>query len=233
MNRWNGRVVWTPPISTSSSARREPVERELAIVVHDDELGDQRVVVGRDPVARLDGRVDPDARPARDDPAGDRAGRRSEGSRRDPRPRSGPRSRGARGSAASSAARSIAADRGRPAAIASCSRTMSTPATSSVTPCSTWRRVLTSRNQKSRASSKRNSAVAAFRRPAARAARRPSSCRWRRSSAVRPGRRRLLDQLLVPALDRAVALAEGDDRPDASPRSWTSTWRAGRISRSR
>ena len=28
-----------------------------------------------------------------------------------------------------------------------------------------------------------------------------------------PGRRRLLDKLLVASLDRAVALPEGDDRP--------------------
>ena len=39
--------------------------------------------------------------------------------------------------------------------------------------------------------------------------------------------RRLLDQLLVAALDRAVAFAEGDDLCRASsPSSWTSTWRA-------
>src|SRR5699024_12207703 len=34
-----------------------------------------------------------------------------------------------------------------PAAMRSCSRTRSTPATSSVTGCSTWSRVLTSRNE--------------------------------------------------------------------------------------
>ena len=46
-------------------------------------------------------------------------------------------------------------------------------------------------------------------------------------------RRRLLDQLLVATLERAVPLPDGDDAPDASPSSWTSMWRAGRMTRSR
>ena len=40
-----------------------------------------------------------------------------------------------------------------------------------------------------------------------------------------PRRRRLLDQLLVTALDRAVALAEGTTLPWWSASTWTSTWR--------
>ena len=39
------------------------------------------------------------------------------------------------------------------------------------------------------------------------------------------GRRGLLDQLLVAALDRAVALAEVDDVAVGSASTWTSTWR--------
>ncbi len=45
--------------------------------------------------------------------------------------------------------------------------------------------------------------------------------------------RRFLDQLLVAALDRAIALAEMDDVPSPSPSTCTSTWRPVRTSRSR
>ena len=41
------------------------------------------------------------------------------------------------------------------------------------------------------------------------------------------GRRRLLDQLLVAALDRALALAEGEHAAVASASTWISTCRAG------
>ena len=91
------------------------------------------------------------------------------------------------GSAARSAAARTASDSGRPAASRNCSRTMSSPVTSSVTPCSTWSRVLTSRNQVAPSGARRNSAVAAFRSPAAVATRTARSCRSRRSSVVRPG----------------------------------------------
>ena len=59
----------------------------------------------------------------------------------------------------------------------------------------------------------RNSAVAAFRRPAAVATRTASS--WSSPPALgrQPGRGRLLDELLVPPLERAVALAERDHAP--------------------
>ena len=43
-----------------------------------------------------------------------------------------------------------------------------------------------------------------------------------RRSGVERGRRRLLDHLLVPALDRALALAERDDVPWWSQTTWIS-----------
>ena len=55
--------------------------------------------------------------------------------------------------------------------------------------------------------------MAALRRPAAVATRTASSWRSRRSSRRQAGRRRLLDELLVAALERAVALPERDDAP--------------------
>ena len=45
-------------------------------------------------------------------------------------------------------------------------------------------------------------------------------------AVVEPWRRRLLHDLLVPPLERAVAVAEVDDIARVSPRTWTSTWRA-------
>ena len=116
------------------------------------------------------------------------------------------------GSPALAAAASAASDSGRPAASQSCSRTMSSPLTSSVTPCSTWSRVLTSRNQTAPSGSRRNSAVAAFVSPAAE--RDPDRQVVQRHArlARQARRRRLLDELLVPALDRAVALADRHDR---------------------
>ena len=53
--------------------------------------------------------------------------------------------------------------------------------------------------------------MAALRRPAAVATLTAMAWRSRRSSTVRPGRGRLLDELLVAALEGAVALPDGDD----------------------
>ena len=112
---------------------------------------------------------------------------------------------------------------GAPPATRSCSRTRSTPATSSVTPCSTCSRVLTSRNQNAPSGSSRNSHVAALRSPAATPSRIAIAWRSRRWSVGQARRGRLLDELLVPALQRAVALAQRDDvavvrRRSAGPR---------------
>ena len=53
-------------------------------------------------------------------------------------------------------------DIGSPAAIRSCSLTMSTPVTISVTGCSTWTRVFISMNEKLPSWANRNSTVPAF-----------------------------------------------------------------------
>ena len=91
------------------------------------------------------------------------------------------------GSPALAAAASAASESGRPAASQSCSRTMSSPLTSSVIPCSTWRRVFTSRNQTAPPGSRRNSAVAALVRAAADAIRTARSCSPRRAACDSPG----------------------------------------------
>ena len=100
-----------------------------------------------------------------------------------------------------------------PAATWICSLTRSRPVTASVTGCSTWRRVLTSRKVSARSCGwYRNSTVPTFRYPAA-----SSRLTAPRRSAilllrVQCRRRRLLDQLLAAALDRAVAHADGPAR---------------------
>ena len=151
----------------------------------------------------------------------------------DPRRPAGSRSHGASGSGHCAAAVRTASDNGAPAAIHSCSATRSRSVTSSVTPCSTWRRALTSRNQNRRSVSKRNSAVAALCSFAARAARMARSCSSARSSGVSPGAgdsstsfwcRRWIEQSRSPSATIV---------PSASPSSCTSMWRAGRTSRSR
>ena len=94
----------------------------------------------------------------------------------------------------------------------SCSATRSMSATSSVTPCSTWSRVLTSRNAESPLGVEQELRRRRIRRvpPLAPCA---TAMVVERRALIRgeTGRGRLLDQLLVPALDRAVALPERDD----------------------
>ena len=145
-NRWNGRVVWMPAISVSSSARRRRSMAASRSPAWTMTLAIEVVVVGRDPVAGPETGVDPDARAGRHDPAADPARRRARSHGPGPRPRGGPRWRGSAGSAARvGSGQRAAAESGSPAASRNCSWTMSMPATSSVTPCSTWSRVLTSR----------------------------------------------------------------------------------------
>ena len=102
-------------------------------------------------------------------------------------------------------------DSGSPAATRICSRTRSTPVTSSVTVCSTWMRVFISRKKYSPSGARGGPRSS-----------RPSGSRGARrvdgdlpdplAQLGRDRRRgRLLDELLVAALDRAVALAEVDD----------------------
>ena len=114
-----------------------------------------------------------------------------------------------------------------------CSWTRSRPVTNSVTPCSTWRRTLTSRNQTAPSGPRRNSQVAAPWRPTARATRTASSPRCLRSAGLSPGAgassssfwwRRWAEQSRSP---RATTV------PCASPSSWTSMCRPSWTNRSR
>ena len=106
-------------------------------------------------------------------------------------------------------ARPVRASRS-PAAIRSCSRTMSTPVTSSLTGCSTCRRAFSSMkwNVPSVAEQEleRARVLVADRAAGSLGGRLHLLARLR----VERGRRRLLDQLLVAALDRALALAESE-----------------------
>ena len=169
----------------------------------DDDLGQQRVVVRADLGAGAHPGVDTGA--LRQLHLGQR-GRRSGGSRgRDPRRRPAPRCRGPSRRVHVAAHRASASPpRGGPS-----TRPGRRRVTASVTACSTWSRVFTSRNASSPASaSNRNSTVPAERYADRReqAARRVEQ---RRRAARRRGRsRRLLHHLLVAALQRAVALAE-------------------------
>ena len=72
---------------------------------------------------------------------------------------------------------------------------------------------------------RRNSTVPAPTYPIASAALRAAACRRGRDAGVQVGGGRLLDDLLVAPLDRAVALAEHEHLPWVSPTTCTSTWR--------
>ena len=135
--------------------------------------------------------------------------------------------------AARSPAAMTASLNGEPAAIRSCSRTMSTPATSSVTPCSTCSRVLTSRNQKLPSGSWRNSQVAALRRPASRPSRIARPWRCRRCASLSPGAGASSTSFWCRRCSEQSRSPRATTAPSASARSWTSMCRAGRISRSR
>ena len=107
---------------------------------------------------------------------------------------------------------SCSSSSGSPAATASWARTRSMPVTASVTGCSTWRRAFSSRNCQvpSAAEQELDGAGAGV---AGRAGERDGRVAERRAQlGVDRRRRRLLDDLLMAALERAVALAEVDDR---------------------
>ena len=88
---------------------------------------------------------------------------------------------------------------------------MSTPVMNSVTGCSTWTRVLTSRKKKFPLSSSRNSNVPALVYWTARAASTTVAPSLRRIFSVTRDRGAFLEQLLVAPLNRALALAEVHD----------------------
>ena len=142
--RWNGSVVWIPLTSTSSSARRS---RSMA-VARSGPTAISLAITGRSPAGSASPAPPPcrRGRPARPASTSDRPDRcRRESRDPGPRPRCAPRSRGASVSPPRPRRRTLA-DSGPPAAIQSCSATRSRSVTSSVTPCSTWSRALTSRN---------------------------------------------------------------------------------------
>ena len=149
--------------------------------------------------------------PGRHPPAPDRAGRRGEVAGRGPRRSGGPRSRGRAGSRPARRRPGRRPTAARPAARRNCSWTRSRPVTSSVIPCSTWRRVLTSRKWKAPSGERRNSHGGGVAQPGGR--RDPDGLVVQVAPLGRgqARRRRLLDELLVAALERAVPLAEGDD----------------------
>ncbi len=101
------------------------------------------------------------------------------------------------------------------------------PVTCSVTGCSTWSRVFISRNEERPAVVVEQELHGAGSDVSDRCV--PARRRTRARPRVPPGEvrgGRLLDHLLVTALERAVALAEHLDRRRARrPTIWTSTWR--------
>ncbi len=100
-----------------------------------------------------------------------------------------------------------------PPAMAICSATRSRPRTASVTGCSTWMRAFISRKKNSpprHVDQKLHRAGAAVGQVAPRSAPRPRAERAQ-LAPDNAGRGRLLDQLLVAALHRAVALTQMDD----------------------
>ena len=190
---------------------RKPRERLLAIAAVRDHLGDHRIVIGRDHRARFDAGIDPHALACRQFQRRELAGRRQEAALRilGIKPRLG-------GVAVDRARRVCASGSLSPAATRNCSSTRSSPVIASVTGCSTCSRVFISMNQKPsgrspRAPSAMNSTV-----PAPSIADRARG--FGRGAAHRgahlgrhAGRGRLLDHLLMAALQRAVALVEMDD----------------------
>ena len=76
--RWSGISVFGPSISSSDEGAQHALPRQLAILVPDDELRDHRVVEARDRRALRDAGVDPHAGPGRLPVPGDRARRRHE-----------------------------------------------------------------------------------------------------------------------------------------------------------
>ena len=224
------RLVTTPWIRARRSA---PASRRAAcsrVGAQRDHLGEHRVVVRRDLAAGLEAGVEPDAGAVR-------AGR----TRRRPRDLErrqraalrlpvGGRVLGVQPHLDRVAVRSapIAArvERSRPSATASCSSTRSTPCTSSVTGCSTWRRVFISRNQKRSVAGVEEeldgAGAAVVDRRGGRCG--PPSCSARRVSSARPGAgassttfwcRRWIEQSRSPSTRT----------PPAWPTTCTSTWR--------
>ena len=121
-----------------------------------------------------------------------------------------------------------------PAPRRSIHSTMSVPVTSSVTPCSTCRRALTSRKCADVAvrvveelDGAGGAVVDAFHEA------RSGLVHGGANAIGHPGHGGLFEDLLVASLHGAVAITENDHALAPSPKTWTSTWRAARTKRSR
>ncbi len=133
----------------SSSRRRVVVlqrpeqraQRAAPVGAVDDQLGDHRVVPGRDRVARAHAGVRAHASAETPDASASRSRAGSRAPR--PRRRAAPRTRGR-----AARSRPASCGSGSPAATRSCHSTRSTPVIASVTGCSTCSRVFISMNQK-------------------------------------------------------------------------------------
>ena len=182
-----------------------------------DDLGEHRVVVGaRRPLRRRRRRPAAGRSRSAGELARRRRGPRTGAACRSaaaspapgPRRRAGPRSR-ARWSPAAAAASAA------PSATAAAARPGRARCVHSVTGCSTWSRVFISRKKKRPARRRRGTRPCRRRRSRSRAAAATRRLVQPLAHARRPldqRRRRLLDDLLVPALDRAVPLAERPHR---------------------
>ena len=177
----------------------------LARLAGRDHLGDQRVERRRHDAARGDAGVDANARSERGIEAGDAPGCGQRSRRRGPRRTRAPRSR--RRARTPRRPASVS-----PRAMRICSSTRSSPVTASVMPCSTCRRGFISRKQAVVAAT-RNSTVPSPTYPTALARRTAAADSCVEQLRREPGRRRLLDHLLVAPLHRAVARAEREHVP--------------------
>ena len=228
--RRNRRFVVRPRTTVSSSAAVRRPERLGAVGAVGDDLGQHRVEPAGRPRRRRRSRRRRGSRrrPASGAP---RPGRSPAGTRPPrPRRRGGPRSRGRRRPRSSACAEAAS---GSPAAIRSWSATRSRPVTS-------LRDGMLDLEPGVHLEEEELAAVVEeeLARPGALVADRARRAAGRpRSGGDGPradgGRRRLLEDLLVAPLERAVALAEVDAVAVPSNRTWTSTWRGPSTSRSR
>ena len=205
---WSRLVVspWIRARASTPAQLRGPPARGSAPA--GDHLGQHRVVVRRHLAAGLRSRSRRGCPSARVGMSKVVSGRSAAGSRRPgPRRRAAPRSACPVGAVVEAgAARSKPGPRRRRSAAPPGRRR----ATASVTGCSTWRRVFISR-KKNRSVSRRRRGTRPCRRRGSRSPRRPLRRGLVQCGAdllAQAGRGRLLDDLLVAALDRAVPLAE-------------------------
>ena len=220
----NATLVRGPSNQRAVQRIGESIERGLAACGVGDELGDHRVVVGRDLAARLDAgcrRGYSAGQLQRQQSCRSKAENRSRG----PRHRCALRRRGHRSGLAPASAANVS-----PAATRNCHSTRSSPVIASVTGCSTCSRVFISMNQNAPAPQAPCAIGDELDRAGARIADGAGGldrggAHLRAQFRSHAWRRRLLDDLLVPALQRTIALAEMDVLPWRSANTWISMWR--------